>query len=937
MKIYKKKTVRQNKNKNVTIIRESAKNLSSTNMANNYVPDDDILIVVDNEDGTYQLKMGDGKNLCKNLTNIANEGGGGGGTSDYDQLSNRPSINGKVLSGTIKLADIGAAAASDITAEKAAREQAVQDLQTTVNNKLDSTSMDNYYTKTEADSNLTNALSGKADKADYYTKDIVDKKLDEKVIPTAVSELTNDSNYQTGTNVLQTIAEKVPTNLSGFTNDSNYQDKEQLDKAISEAIAGVSQFDYQKVATLPTTGVKGTIYILEDTDADGATTYEQYLWVDKWIPMSAKVDLSGYVKTIDVKQMIEVAGSHHADTTKANEFTNVNDFKALTVHTAEYTPSQVALLTGIDQYLFPRKCAVGETIDTTLPCANIQTIEIADTTIFSYDMSGATATLTGLKEGSTTIGLRTITGYLMQMNFYCLASHSATGKTYAKVQIDGITNGSVLKAGETYKISSIMYADTDEGRAALPTGDVADIYVNNSSSGIDGCNIAYAGANWGSQTYTINGVEYTNMSRCYFNLSNLKPGIYTLGGFYLGMDRSETNPVETVDECLNTTTLTFAVTKSGKATEFDKLDVEEKLVSHDTLVTRAKSDYYIATTFEMTGKDTYGSTSNVMLATGKGDKKTYFNLVAADISLITVNDESKEYVTFDFSDKSFTYIKSTSDNTPLPVTVSYNGAVVGTAYVNFTTSKAVQPTNINVTIGIVPRYTDAGINTMIDTKIDAKDLIVQGQLTTMQADINSKASSDDITKAIKDQVINNSNIYSMSQLFNGGFEATNATIHMLTSSATSFTGELKYSDDDGDYNVLTEKDLTTRITTVDSIYPVGSVYLSMDANFNPNVTWVGTTWEKLADGIFLESNAVPGTETEAGLPNITGNSYNIQGVGYSVDGAFTKTALGNASWSGNIGGYHHLHFDASRSSAVYGKSTTVQPHSITVVMWKRTA
>ena len=32
-----------------------------------------------------------------------------------------------------------------------------------------------------------------------------------------------------------------------------------------------------------------------------------------------------------------------------------------------------------------------------------------------------------------------------------------------------------------------------------------------------------------------------------------------------------------------------------------------------------------------------------------------------------------------------------------------------------------------------------------------------------------------------------------------------------------------------------------------------------------------------------------------------------------------------------------LHFDASRSSAIYGKSTTVQPPALAVNIWKRTA
>lgn len=41
-------------------------------------------------------------------------GGGEGGTSNYNQLTNLPSVNGVVLKGNKTLSDLGAAAASDV-------------------------------------------------------------------------------------------------------------------------------------------------------------------------------------------------------------------------------------------------------------------------------------------------------------------------------------------------------------------------------------------------------------------------------------------------------------------------------------------------------------------------------------------------------------------------------------------------------------------------------------------------------------------------------------------------------------------------------------------------------------------------------------------------------------------------------------------------------
>lgn len=111
--------------------------------------------------------------------------------------------------------------------------------------------------------------------------------------------------------------------------------------------------------------------------------------------------------------------------------------------------------------------------------------------------------------------------------------------------------------------------------------------------------------------------------------------------------------------------------------------------------------------FVMTGAATFGfSSTNVMMATGAGDKKTYFNLEYAnlDISTVQQDDNSKTYVTFDFANKCFTYIQSNTNYDPLEVTltttdpyVTNGGAAVtiGSCWVNFTSAKSVQSTDIN--------------------------------------------------------------------------------------------------------------------------------------------------------------------------------------------------------------------------------------------------
>ena len=123
------------------------------------------------------------------------------------------------------------------------------------------------------------------------------------------------------------------------------------------------------------------------------------------------------------------------------------------------------------------------------------------------------------------------------------------------------------------------------------------------------------------------------------------------------------------------------------------------------------------------------------------------------------------------------------------------------------------------------------------------------------------------------------------------------------------------------------------------LYPVGSVYISLDGSFNPNKSWVGTTWEKISSGKYIRATnteADVGKDVAAGLPDITGQftAAFIQ----SVNGAFTR-ALALHDWirTNNIT-YNQVDvvgFKASASNSIYGKSNTVTPESIDAFIWKR--
>lgn len=125
-------------------------------------------------------------------------------------------------------------------------------------------------------------------------------------------------------------------------------------------------------------------------------------------------------------------------------------------------------------------------------------------------------------------------------------------------------------------------------------------------------------------------------------------------------------------------------------------------------------------------------------------------------------------------------------------------------------------------------------------------------------------------------------------------------------------------------------------------HPVGSIYLTIKDE-NPS-TKFGGTWEKLPASVCLQTADTThgaGTTIAAGLPNITGQ----YGVHWGVinpaknNGCFkANTDLSNVpSGTGGRDGAQTGTFDASRSSAIYGKSTTVQPPAYALIAWRRTA
>ena len=132
-------------------------------------------------------------------------------------------------------------------------------------------------------------------------------------------------------------------------------------------------------------------------------------------------------------------------------------------------------------------------------------------------------------------------------------------------------------------------------------------------------------------------------------------------------------------------------------------------------------------------------------------------------------------------------------------------------------------------------------------------------------------------------------------------------------------------------------------------HPVGSIYQSTDTTSPAEL--FGGSWEEIASERVLmgaSSTHAAGTTVKAGLPNITGQLPGIKTIGYvgssefPISGAFSWTNTQSTSGNYSDGDDQPLQikqaaFDASKSNAIYGRSSTVQPAAYYVHIWHRVA
>lgn len=106
-------------------------------------------------------------------------------------------------------------------------------------------------------------------------------------VPTKVSQLTNDSGYQTKANVDSIVTGK------------GYQTQSQVQSLINSAVGNITSIRYEKVSSLPATGSNGVIYLVAHSHGT-QDIYDEYIWLSETKTYekigNTDIDLSAYVK-----------------------------------------------------------------------------------------------------------------------------------------------------------------------------------------------------------------------------------------------------------------------------------------------------------------------------------------------------------------------------------------------------------------------------------------------------------------------------------------------------------------------------------------------------------------------------------------------------------------------------------------------------------------
>lgn len=164
----------------------------------------------------------------------------GGGVTDYNELENKPSINGVTLEGDTTLETLGAASTEDLQAEAQARVDGDEQLEAAIgalSGRVD--------TVEETARSASTGLAALSETVENLSEDVAgqDTRLDaaESAISTLQSDVATigaglaglDSDVRTLSETVADVADSIPTKTSHLTNDSGYQTANDVENTLN--------------------------------------------------------------------------------------------------------------------------------------------------------------------------------------------------------------------------------------------------------------------------------------------------------------------------------------------------------------------------------------------------------------------------------------------------------------------------------------------------------------------------------------------------------------------------------------------------------------------------------------------------------------------------------------------------------------------------------
>lgn len=254
-------------------------------------------------------------------------------------------------------------------------------------------------------------------------KSLLAKKAEITAIPTKVSDLTNDRQYQTPDDVTYTISNRlgeldVPTtggedwficsvsqtngvisaNKKNFDNSvddriltllnqGSLADKSFVMERIEAAVGKITSFEYKIVDSLPAVseGKKGTIYLVAHSGSTNQNSYDEYIFLPAEGSTSARyekigttdIDLTPYAKKTEIPKKVSQLTNDSDFETKTNVGSRITEAinsldKSDTAETGKYV-SAVSQKNGVITVTRANLPAVGAA-DTPISNATIESI-----------------------------------------------------------------------------------------------------------------------------------------------------------------------------------------------------------------------------------------------------------------------------------------------------------------------------------------------------------------------------------------------------------------------------------------------------------------------------------------------------------------------------------------------------------------------------------